>query len=115
MIVLQPGRGSEVDDTKLLVSLLALEQAAKAEGAPVPRVVGEMHSPSMLELVRSRWRATNWDFVLPNELCSGILVQFALQPELKTIYTELLSSYGKEILLKPALPYAGASGRRRCA
>ena len=71
-----------------------------------------MHSPSMLDLVRSRWSATNWDFVLPNELCSGILVQFSLQPELKTIYTELLSTFGKEILLKPALPYAaGASGK----
>ena len=55
VIYLQPGRGSEVDDSKLLLSLLALEKAAKAEGAGVPRVVGEMHSPAMLELIASRW------------------------------------------------------------
>ena len=43
--------------------------------------------------------ANNWDFVLPNELCSGVLVQFALQPELRGIYSELLSPAGKEIVL----------------
>ena len=108
VIYLQHGRGSEVDDSKLLLSLLALEKAAKAEGAGVPRVVGEMHSPAMLELIASRWPANNWDFVLPNELCSGVLVQFALQPELRGIYSELLSPAGKEIVLKPAEQYANS-------
>ena len=88
----------------------AREQAAKAEGEQVPRVVGEIHSPVMLKLIRSRWPRKNWDFVLPNELCSGILVQFALQPELKSIYSELLSPLGREIVLKPATLYTDGDG-----
>ena len=36
---LELGLASEVDDSKLLVSLLALEQAAMNEGVPVPRLV----------------------------------------------------------------------------
>jgi len=113
VICLQPGGGSDIDDSKLLVELLALQQAARAEGSDVPRVVGEVHSPSMLQLLAARgWPANKGDFVLPNELCSGILVQFALQPELRSIYSELLGSEGKEIVLHPASMYAaeGAGG-----
>lgn len=108
VICLQPGKGSEKDDSSLLLTLLSLEQAADAVGAKVPRVVGEVHSPDMVELIGSRWPELNkaWDFVLPNELCSGILVQFALQPELRSVYSELLQPDGKEIYLQPAQLYA---------
>ena len=112
VICLQPGKGSESDDSKLLISLLALEQAARAEGAETPRVVGELHSPSMRELIDSRWSDNKWDFVLPNDLSAGILVQFALQPELKSIYTELLSPEGKELFFRPAYLYSSHSDKR---
>ena len=114
VICLQPGQGSEGDDSKLLYSLLALEQAARAQGAQTPRVVGELHSPSMRALIDSRWAGNTWDFVLPNELCSGILVQFALQPELRSIYSELLQPEGKELFFRQASLYApdGGEGKR---
>ena len=125
VVCLQPGGGSDADDAKLLVSLISLEQAARAGDAPSPKVVGEVYSPSMLELIGSRWPAETWDFVLPNELCAGILVQFALQPELRTVYDELLSKEGKEIFLcaasryldlpDEAAPAAGADAREGAA
>ena len=107
VVCLQPGGGTEADDSKLLVSLLSLQQSARARGVAVPRVVAEVHSPSMLDLISSRWpgEASKWDFVLPHELCAGILVQFALQPELRPIYTELLQPNGKEFFMQPAERY----------
>ena len=42
---------------------------------------------------------------MPNELASGVLVQFALAPALNTIYTELLEADGKEIFMAPASLY----------
>ena len=118
VVCLQPGGGSEADDSKLLVSLLALQQSARARGVAVPRVVAEVTSPSMLELIESRWpgEGDKWDFVLPHELCAGILVQFALQPELQPVYSELLQRDGKEFFLQPAVRYCteaeSASGAR---
>jgi hypothetical protein len=111
VVCLQPGGGTEADDSKLLVSLLALQQTARARGVAVPRVVAEVTSPSMLELIDSRWpgEGDNWDFVLSHELCAGILVQFALQPELQPVYSELLQRDGKEFFLQPASRYCAES------
>ena len=63
----------------------AQEAAAKGDEAEpiLPRVVGEVHSPSMLELVASRWPGGVADFVLPTDFAAGILVQFALQPQVR--------------------------------
>ena len=107
VVLLQPGSGSDADDSKLLVSLLSLQQAARDKGVAVPRIVAEVHSPSMLDLISSRWpgEGDKWDFVLPNELCAGILVQFALQPDLRPVYSELLQPDGKEFFLQPASIY----------
>ena len=105
VIYLQPGDGSDESDSKLLLSLLALQQSSRDEGTAMPRVVGEVHSPQMLDLIRSRWPENQWDFIQSNDLCSGILVQFALQPELRNVYSELLASEGKEIILRPARNY----------
>jgi len=112
VVCLQPGGGSESDDSKLLVSLLSLQQTARASGVTVPRVVAEVHSPSMLELIGSRWpgEGDKWDFVLPNELCAGILVQFALQPDLRPVYSELLQPDGKEFFLQPISLYCSSDG-----
>ena len=60
----------------------------------------------------SPWPDNKWDFVLPNDLSAGILVQFALQPELKSIYTELLSPEGKELFFRPAYLYSSHSDKR---
>ncbi len=134
VVCLQQGGGSDADDSRLLVALLSLQQAAAkevaamaaasdadvahvagetADGLPpgrmrLPRVVGEVHSPSMLELVASRWPGGQADFVLPTDFAAGILVQFALQPQLKSVYSELLAPLGREIILSPAAHYAGA-------
>ena len=56
----------------------------------------------MKELIAKRIPGGSSDFLMPNELASGILVQFALQPALKEVYTELLRAEGKELLLAPA-------------
>ena len=60
----------------------------------------------MKELIAKRMPGGSSDFLMPNELASGILVQFALQPALKEVYTELLRAEGKELLLAPATNYA---------
>ena len=129
VVCLQPGGGSDADDSGLLVSLLGMKQAvreavgAKGAGADadgdadaaaqarVPRVISEVHSPSMLELLRSRMPTLlrRSDFVLPSELSSGILVQFALQPQLKAVYNQLLQPDGPEFFLSPAEAYADLS------
>ena len=66
----------------------------------------------MIELIESRWPDIDWDFVMPNELCSGILVQFSLQPELRAVYSELLGAAGKEIILRPASLYSSGAGEK---
>jgi hypothetical protein len=127
VVWMQPCGGSDADDAKLLVTLLSLQEAADAspstghegrggaaaavqEGGPkkMPRIVGEVHSPSMLQLLREGvgLAAGEQGFVLPNELVSGILVQCALQPEVRGVYLELLSDNGKEIASAPASLYA---------
>ena len=55
----------------------------------------------MADLINSRFPGRKTDLLLPCDLASGTLVQFALQPELKSIYSELLSPEGKEV---PPLP-----------
>ena len=42
----------------------------------------------------------------PSRLGAGCLVQLALQPSLREVYTELLRREGKEILLRDASDYA---------
>ena len=68
VIYLQPGDGSDESDSKLLLSLLALQQSSRDEGTAMPRVVGEVHSPQMLDLIRSRWPENQWDFIQSNDL-----------------------------------------------
>ena len=60
-----------------------------AEPAPAdgPRLVGELVDPCMEELLGARYPGVT-DLVLPAELASGTLVQFALQPELRGVYSE---------------------------
>ena len=44
--------------------------------------------------------------LLPNELASGVLVQLALQPSLKAVYSEILSPEGMELFMARASQYA---------
>ena len=40
-----------------------------AQGVPMPRVVVEIHSPAMVDLLGSRFtEAADWDVILPEEL-----------------------------------------------
>ena len=85
-----------------------MQEALRREGIASPggpRLVGELVDPTMAELIRSRFPGRKTDLLLPNDLASGTLVQFALQPELKGIYSELLSPEGKEPLLAPPSLY----------
>jgi hypothetical protein len=117
VVCLQPGSGSDADDSKLLLTLLVLQETlhgageaeGEAEGAHLPRLIGEVHSPQMLHLLGARWRGGTADFLQTNELASGILVQFALQPQLREVYSELLSPAGRELCMLPARSY-GAPG-----
>ena len=68
--------------------------------------MSEVSSPEMKKLIMARGgRATNSDLLLPNELASGVLVQFALAPALNQVYSELLAAEGKEIFMAPASLY----------
>jgi hypothetical protein len=58
----------------------------------------------MADLIKSRVTGRKTDLLLPCDLASGTLVQFALQPELKSIYSELLSPEGKEVAPPPLRP-----------
>ena len=87
-------RGSEPDEA--------------AAAAARPRIVAELGDPQMEELLHARFGggADAADLVLPHELASGALVQFALQPELQRVYGELLSADGKELFLAEPSAYA---------
>ncbi|KAL1510952.1 hypothetical protein AB1Y20_005779 [Prymnesium parvum] len=103
---LQSEKCTEEDDSQLLVSLLALQQAVKGHpSGAMPRLVSEVSSPAMKDLILMRSNTRKPDLLLPTELASGVLVQFALQPELNKVYSELLGSDGKEIFLSPASSY----------
>ena len=136
----QEGGGGEVQDSRSLACILAVQEALRREGiaAPAgPRLVGELVSPphpqlhlpsppplasppptptlaplsphshqvdpTMADLINSRFTGRKTDLLLPCDLASGTLVQFALQPELKSIYSELLSPEGKEVRPRAAL------------
>eukprot|EP00965_Chrysotila_dentata_P246051 6206928-Pleurochrysis_carterae.AAC.2 len=65
----------------------------------------ELTEPSMRALFAEQLRLTKLDLLLPLELASGALVQFAVQPSLRAIYEELLSPSGDEIYMRPAHKY----------
>lgn len=107
VLVLQSGEGGEAQDAYTLACTLAIEEAmrrAGVEGADGPRLVGEVLDPRMEELISSRFAGVV-DLVLPTELASGTLVQFALQPELNGVYSQLLTTEGKELVLQPPALY----------
>ena len=126
VVVLQDGSGfvdleAEVSaeqgarDSHSLACLLAVEEALEASepdeaaaAAARPRIVAELGDPQMEELLHARFGggADAADLVLPHELASGALVQFALQPELQRVYGELLSADGKELFLAEPSAYA---------
>jgi len=114
LVWLQPEGGGESADSSLLVSFLAVQQALRDadSGGPTPRLVAEVSSPSMKELILSR--GCTGDLLLPAELASGVLVQFALQPALNTVYSELLAAEGKEIFIAPASLYAAPGEELTC-
>ena len=106
-------RGGEADDAHSLLCIHAVQQALADAGsslldASAPRLIGELSSPEMEQLICEQWPGAAEDFVLPRELASGTLVQFALQPELAAVFLELLSAEGKEIFFAPAEVYADA-------
>lgn len=113
VLVLQRGEGGEADDAHSLLCIHAVQQALADAGtslldASAPRLIGELSSPEMEQLICEQWPGAAEDFVLPRELASGTLVQFALQPELAAVFLELLSAEGKEICFMPAEVYVDA-------
>ena len=130
VVVLQDGSGfvdleAEVSaeqgarDSHSLACLLAVEEALEAS-EPDEAAAAAARRASSRSATR-RWRALHArfgggadaaDLVLPHELASGALVQFAL-PELQRVYGELLPADGKELFL--AEPSAYAERRRRAS
>lgn len=113
VVWLQPEGGGEEDDSALLVAAMAIKQVLRNAGvAKLPRIVSEVSSPDMKELLTSRFdkskslEGSRSDILLPDELASGVLVQFAISPDLIVVYNELLEPEGKEIFMAPASLYA---------
>jgi len=113
VVILQRGAGGEADDSHSLLCIHAVQQVLADVGKSLldpssPKLIGELSSPEMEQLICEQWPGAAGDFVLPRELASGTLVQFALQPELATVFLELLSARGKEIGFASAQVYAEA-------
>jgi len=107
VVMVQHGEGSsDQDDSSALLRLQALEEALRQSGLSLsggdgPALIGALSDPRMEALIGQRYPSAASDLVLPRELASGTLVQFATQPELRAVYGELLGARGNEVLLKP--------------
>ena len=77
-----PPAHTEIGTTCVQAVREALSQR-DGTAASEPRIVGELGDPHMVALISQTWPAQVKDLVLPNELGSGLLVQFALQPRLR--------------------------------
>ena len=74
---------TEIDATCVQAVREAQSQRDGGTASSEPRIVGELGDPHMVALISQMWPTQVKDLVLPNELGSGLLVQFALQPRLR--------------------------------
>ncbi len=91
----------EEADIKTLMVLTHVRDLIQVKGASC-NLVAEMNQQKMKDLATQN--KPN-DFILSKELISRMMVQLAINPELKEVYEELFDAYGSEIQLPLATEY----------
>ncbi len=95
-------RSTDDTDARTLMSVLLLRSLAKGD----PRIISEIRNPRTKELATV---ADVTDFVVSDELVSGLLAQVSENRELCALWEDLCSADGSEIYLKPASKYMAPS------
>jgi Trk K+ transport system NAD-binding subunit len=95
-------RSTDDTDARTLMSVLLVRSLAKGD----PRIISEIRNPRTKELATV---ADVTDFVVSDELVSGLLAQVSENRELCALWEDLCSADGSEIYLKPASKYLAPS------
>ncbi len=91
-------RSTDDTDARTLMSVLLVRSLAEGN----PRIISEIRNPKTKELATV---ADVTDFVVSDELVSGLLAQVSENRELFELWEDLCSADGSEIYLKPASKY----------
>ncbi|MCK5786056.1 MAG: hypothetical protein KAH54_05815, partial [Candidatus Sabulitectum sp.] len=93
-----PGMSDEDADSECIVALLILEDIAhRLRDQWTTTVVSEIRNPRNRRLASA---AGIDDFVISNEVCSMIMAQLVVEPELYQVYDEIFDPSGCEIQLR---------------
>ncbi len=95
-------RDPDDTDARTLMSVLLVRSLAEGN----PRIISEIRNPKTKELATV---ADVTDFVVSDELVSGLLAQVSENRELCELWDDLCSADGSEIYLKPASRYLAPS------
>lgn len=97
------GMSDEDADSDCIITLLILREiASKLGDSWNTTVVSEIRNPRNRDLATA---AGIDDFVISNEVCSMIMAQLVIQPELNQVYEEIFDPSGCEIQLRKASLY----------
>ena len=97
------GMSDEDADSDCIISLLILREIARKLGDNWnTTVVSEIRNPRNRDLATA---AGIDDFVISNEVCSMIMAQLVIQPELSQVYEEIFDPSGCEVQLRKASFY----------
>ncbi len=97
------GMSDEDADSDCIITLLILREISKRLGDKWnTTVVSEIRNPRNRDLATA---AGIDDFVISNEVCSMIMAQLVIQPELNQVYEEIFDPSGCEIQLRKASLY----------
>jgi Trk K+ transport system NAD-binding subunit len=98
-----PEMSDEDADSECIITLLIIRDISTrlAEGWTTT-VVSEIRNPKNRRLATA---AGIDDFVISNEVCSMIMAQLVIQPQLKLVYEEIFDPSGCEIQLREASRY----------
>jgi hypothetical protein len=89
-------------DASALALLLHLRHTMRAKGISVKRLVTEVRDPTAAQQIS----AMAHDFLVSNDVVAMVLAQATVEPELASVYRELLDPTGVEVFLVPRTMYA---------
>jgi ion channel POLLUX/CASTOR len=102
-----PGMSDETADSECIVTLLVLKNIAERLGDSWgATVVSEIRNPRNRRLASA---AGIDDFVISNEVCSMIMAQLVIEPDLGDVYEEIFDPSGCEIQLRCPTVYSSRS------
>jgi len=99
-----PGMSDETADSECIVTLLVLKNIAERLGDSWgATVVSEIRNPRNRRLASA---AGIDDFVISNEVCSMIMAQLVIEPDLGDVYEEIFDPSGCEVQLRCPTVYS---------